>query len=432
MPQPSREGLIRAVRKWDVVALTVNGVIGAGIFGLPSEIFARIGVYSLLGFLVCGALVALITLCFAEVASRFTQTGGPYLYGREAFGPLVGFQVGWTTWIARLASFAANSNLFVAYLGVFFPPAQTALGRTLVITAIVLFYTALNVHGVRDTTRISNVLTVAKLTPLALFIVAGCFYINPGAFAAPTPPSFGEFSTAMLLLIYAFVGFEMTAIPAGEMRDPQRDQPPGLLIGMAIIVSLYILVQIVAIGTSPDLAGSQRPLADAAASFLGPAGGAILAAGAMISIFGNLGVIMLVSPRLLFAMAERRELPGFIAGVHANYRTPHFAIYVTSAVILVLSLTGTFVYAATISVLVRLVTYTVTCGALIAFRRSPTATPAEFRVPGGSVVATLALLLMVWLAAQTSAAQARDTLIAVAVGFVIYWLNRKKAALPVQ
>ena len=426
MAEPTREGLVRAVRRWDVVALTVNGVIGAGIFGLPSEIFARIGVYSLLGFVVCGALVALITLCFAEVASRFSQTGGPYLYGREAFGPLVGFQVGWTTWIARLTSFAANSNLFVAYLGFFFPPAQTGLGRALVITAIVVFYTAVNVHGVRETAKLSSVLTIAKLTPLALFVAAGCFYINPAAFAAPAPPSFGEFSSAMLLLIYAFVGFEMTSIPAGEMRDPQRDQPPGLLIGMAIIVSLYLLVQIVAIGTSPDLASSARPLADAAASFLGPVGGGVLAAGAMISIFGNLGVVMLVTPRLLFAMAERRELPDAIAGVHPNYRTPHLAIYVTSAVILVLSLTGTFVYAATISVLVRLVTYTVTCASLIALRRSPTATPAEFTAPGGTVAAVLALLLMVWLAAQTTAGQARDTLIAVAIGFVIYWLNRKK------
>jgi amino acid transporter len=426
MPAPNREGLIRAVRKWDVVALTVNGVIGAGIFGLPSEAFARLGLYSLVGFVVCGAAVALITLCFAEVASRFSETGGPYLYGREAFGPLVGFQVGWTTWIARLTAFAANSNLLVSYLGFFFPAAQNGLGRAAVITAIVLFYTVLNVVGVRDTTRVGNVLTFAKLAPLVLFVVAGAFFVRPAAFMPAAAPSYGEFSSAMVLLLYAFVGFEMAAIPAGEMRDPQRDQPPGLLIGMAFIVALYLAVQVVAIGTSPDLANSQRPLADAASAFLGSAGGGLIAIGAMVSVFGNLGVVMMVSPRLLFAMAERRELPRFMGTVHPNFRTPHFAIYVTSAAMLALALSGTFVYAATISVVSRLFTYAVTCAAVPVLRRKLHATPARFRVPAGTLVAGLALLLLTWLALNTTARQARDVGIAFLIGFALYALSRRK------
>ena len=114
--QPTSEGLLRAIRRWDLVALAVNGIIGAGIFGLPSEAFSRIGVYSLAAFIVCGAAVALIVLCFAEVASRFTQTGGPYLYAREAFGPAVGFQVGWMMWVARTTAFAVNCNVLLAYL----------------------------------------------------------------------------------------------------------------------------------------------------------------------------------------------------------------------------------------------------------------------------------------------------------------------------
>lgn len=424
--ETSREGLIRAVRKWDVVALTVNGVIGAGIFGLPAVAFERLGVYSLAAFVFCGFAVALITLCFAEVSSRFRQTGGPYLYGRAAFGPLVGFQVGWTTWITRVTAFAANVNLLVSYLGFLVPAAQTGLGRALVITAIALGLTAVNVIGVRDTTKVGNILTFAKLTPLAVFVVAGVFYIRPEAFAAPVAPAFDQFSSGILLLLYAFVGFEMTAIPAGEMRDPGKDQPPGLMIGMAFIVSLYLLVQTVAIGTLPGLAESTRPLADAAAAFLGPWGGGLIAAGAVISVLGNLTVVTLVSPRLLFAMGERRELPAWMASVHPSFRTPHMAIYFSMAVMLALALSGTFVYAATISVVARLFGYAVTCAAVPVLRRSGKAGPAAFLVPGGQIVAALALLLIVWLLFQITAGQARDTGVAILIGFVLYFLSRRK------
>lgn len=432
--QPTDEGLIRAVGKWDVVAMTVNGTLGAGIFGLPAAAYARIGVYSLLGFVLCGAAILLMTLCFAEVSSRFRDTGGPYLYGRAAFGPLVGFQVGWNTWIARVTAFAANVNLLVAYFSLFVPAAQKGWGRAAVIATVVAVLTVVNVMGVRDSTRVGNFLTFAKLAPLALFLGAGFFYLRPEAFALPAaPPAMDEFSSAMLLLLYAFVGFEMAAIPAGEMKNPERDQPPGMLIGMAFLVVLYLLVQIVAIGTLPGLAASERPLSDAAAQFLGPVGGGVIAAGAVISILGNLGVVMLVSPRLLFAMAERRELPTAMARVHPNYRTPHFAIYATSAVVLAMSLSGTFVYAATISVLVRLLVYAVTCAALPVFRRSDKAAPAQFHTPFGNVVAGLSLALIVWLAFQTTAQQARDTVLAIVAGFVIYaFAPRRRPAAPVS
>ncbi len=427
--QPTSEGLIRAVGRWDIVGLTVNGVLGAGIFGLPAVAFARLGVYSLGGFVFCGIAVALITLCFAEVSSRFSKTGGPYLYGRAAFGPVIGFQVGWTAWISRVTAFAANINLLVAYLGFFVPSAQEGWGRGLVIGSIVLILTAINVRGIRDTTRVGNVLTFAKLTPLALFLGVGCFYVNPDAFTAPAAlPSYGEFSAAILVLLYAFVGFEMAAIPAGEMKNPQRDQPPGLLIGMAIIITLYVLVQIVAIGTLPELGTSERPLSDAASRFMGPLGGGLIAAGAVISILGNLTVVMLVSPRLLFAMAERRDLPSFMASTHANFNTPHGSIYATSAVLLALSLTGTFIYAATISVLARLLVYAVTCAAVPAFRRSPTAPPAKFLAPGGVIAAGLSLALVVWLAMQISTRQAIDTGVAVLIGFALYFFARWRAS----
>src|SRR5437867_3696532 len=145
----SPEGLVRGIRKWDLVAVAINGIIGAGIFGLPAKVYALIGTYSLIAFVACAIVVTLIILCFAEVGSRFDETGGPYLCAREAFGPTVAFEVGWLSWLARLTALAANCNLLVSYLAFFWPPANSTIPRALVITGVVLSLTALNVLGVR-------------------------------------------------------------------------------------------------------------------------------------------------------------------------------------------------------------------------------------------------------------------------------------------
>src|SRR6266576_2318533 len=139
---PNRS-LVRGIRRWDLVAVTINGIIGAGIFGLPSKVYLLIGGYSLLAFVACALVVMLIILCFAEVSSRFEETGGPYLYAREAFGPTVAFEVGWLIWLARLTAFAANCNLMVSYLAFFWAPANSTIPRALIITGVILSFTAL-------------------------------------------------------------------------------------------------------------------------------------------------------------------------------------------------------------------------------------------------------------------------------------------------
>jgi amino acid transporter len=420
MEQPTGEGLLRAIRRWDLVALTINCIIGAGIFGLPSEVFARIGVYSLAAFVICGVAVTLIVLCFAEVSSRYRDTGGPYLYARDAFGPLVGFEVGWMMWISRLTAFAANCNLLVSYFGFFVPAAETTFWRAAIITAVVAGLAIVNIVGVRDAANLSNVLTAAKLAPLALFVAVGCFFIEPANFTAGPLPGYTDFSVSVLVLLYAFVGFEMAAIPSGEYLNPGRDLPRGLLQGLVVVLVFYMLIQLVAVGTLPGLGESNRPLSDAAGRFLGPLGAGLITAGAMVSIVGNLHVIMLVAPRLPFAMAERRELPKFIAATHRRFHTPHVAIAGTAAVMLALSLSGTFVYAATISVIARLFGYATTCLAVPMLRRKRDASPASFQVPAGTAVCVIALLLVVWLLSNSTAEQARDSAIAAAIGLLIY------------
>jgi APA family basic amino acid/polyamine antiporter len=225
MVETTREGLVRAIRRWDLSAIVLNSIIGAGIFGLPSAVFALVGVYSLVAFLFCAFLVTLIILCFAEVSSRYAQTGGPYLYACEAFGPVVGFEVGWLMWIARITAFAANCNLLIAYFGFFVPSVETGLPRGVTIIIIVTGLTAINVIGVRDATLLTNGLTIAKLVPLVLFVAVGFFFIDTGSYALSARPAFGDFSVSVLLLVYAFTGFEMAAIPSGEACDPRRDLP---------------------------------------------------------------------------------------------------------------------------------------------------------------------------------------------------------------
>jgi basic amino acid/polyamine antiporter, APA family len=424
MAQPTQEGLVRGISRWSLIAVAINGIIGAGIFGIPSKVFAQTGAYSLLAFAVCAAVVVLIILCFAEVGSRFSATGGPYLYAREAFGAAVGFEVGWLLWLARLTAFAANCNLLVDYVGFFWPQAAAAYWREATIIAVVTLLTIVNLIGVRDTAMASNLFTVGKLIPMVLFIAAGLFFINPGNYSFAEAPGYAGFSQSVLMLIYAFTGFEMAVIPAGEIRDPRRDLPRAILTAIAVVAVLYIGIQFVCIGTLPTLATSQRPIADASALFLGRAGAALIAAGVIVSIIGNLNVLILAGSRLPFAMAEGGDLPRWLARTHPRFRTPHPAIWVTIAVMLGLTLWSSFGTQVKISAITRLLSYSVTCAALIALRKKSDAPPAAFKAPAGVAVAIASLVLAGWLLSNSTWPDARDTAIAAALGLAIFFACR--------
>jgi amino acid transporter len=419
------EGLVRGIRRWDLVAITINGIIGAGIFGLPAKIYSLIGTYSIIAFVACALIVALIILCFAEVSSRFDDTGGPYLYAREAFNPAVAFEIGWLIWLARITAFAANCNLLINYLSYFWNSATNSFWRASVIVFVVAVLCAINVLGIRQAAIVSNVFTVGKLVPIIIFCGAGLFFLNPQAFAFGPSPNSGAFSQSVLLLVYAFTGFEMATIPAGEVRDPQRNLPRALLIAILVVAVLYILIQIVCVGTLPGLAQSQKPLADAGSQFLGAAGGAIISAGAIISITGNLNILMLSGSRLPFAMAEQKQLPAFIGSIHRSFFTPYIAIVITAALMLFLTLKSSFVAALTISTLARLVTYGATCLALPVLRRRADQPAAAFRLPAGPIIAMLVLVVIVWLLLHSTLAEAAATAWAAGVGLLIYlayWL----------
>jgi amino acid transporter len=425
MASPSTPGLLRSLRRWDLVAVVLNGVIGAGIFGLPSKVFALAGNFSLLAFGACGLCVWLIVLSFAEVGARFTGTGGPYLFARATYGGTVGFGIGWLVWVARITSFAANLALLPEYLGFFLPAVATGTPRAAILIGVIALLAFLNVRGVRSAADVSNVFAAGKLVPLAVFIGAGLFYLAPAPFSLAGTPNYRGFSQSVMLLVYAFTGFEMAVIPAGEIRSPIRDVPAALMIGMALVVTFYVLIQAVCMGTLPELAASHRPLADAAARFLGMGGAAMITGGIVISLAGNLNALILAASRVLFAMAEHGDLPTALAAIHPRFRTPTTAVILTAAIMLSMAISGTFVYLVTLSTVVRLVTYFATCGALPILRRREKTPSAAYRVPCGTAVAVAGMLVCAWLVSNCTLREARDAALAAAVGLVIHWVHRK-------
>lgn len=421
----TEEKLVRGIGRWDLTAIAINTIIGTGIFILPAGAFGVIGSFSVVAVVLCAVIVGLIVVCFSEVSSRFQDTGGMYLYAREAFGPEIGFEVGWLYWVVRVATFAANCNAMLLYIGFFAGDVTGEAIRIPIIVAVVVGITFVNLLGVRETALVTNIFTVGKILPLLIFIAIGIFFIDTTRFDFTSPPSTGTFSAAVLMLLYAYMGFEAAVIPAGETRDPQRSVPFALLTAVGFCAVLYLLIQLVAIGTLPELASSKTPLADSAGKFMGVAGAGFIALGALVSVLGNLNGGFLSASRIPFAMAEQRELPNVLSRVHPKHRTPHIAIIVTAIVVMFLTIFTTFLTAVTIAAITRLLVYATTCLALPVFRQRNDVPAAKFSAPLGVLAAVLSLGLIGWLLANVDfKKEGLPIIIAAALGLIIYFANR--------
>jgi len=417
----AEEKLVRGIGRWDFTAIVINTIIGAGIFGLPGKVYAQIGSYSLFAFALCALITGLIVLCYAEVASRFSATGGSYLYAREAFGPAVGFEVGWLFWIVRVATFAANCNLLVTYLAFFIPGANEGGLRIVFVSLVLLLLTVVNLRGIRESAMMTNIFTIGKLLPLLVFAIVGMYFIEPGNFNFEVVPGYSSFSTAVLLLIYAFVGFEGAVAVSGETKEPERIIPFGLISGILMVALIYIVVQIVSIGTLPGLAASERPIADASVVFLGPFGAAFISIGVVVSILGNLNTGALSASRTLFGMSEQGDLPPVFDRTHSKFKTPYVSIIVTAVVMLILTIQSSFFTAVAIATIARLLFYATTCLALPIFRRRADLPKAPFTVPFGVVAAVLSIGLIVWLLTNVDyAKEGLAVIIAAAIGLILY------------
>jgi amino acid transporter len=422
MSKPSNASyeIVRGIGRWDLVALMVNITIGSGILGLPSKLFALTGVYSVLALVLCAMLLAIVAICFAEVGSRFTHTGGPYLFTRTAFGTAPGFIVGWLYWVSRVLTFATICNLLVVYVARVVPALQGPGPRVAIISIVVLGITIVNLRGIRQATIVSNGLTVLKVSLLLVFGAVGIVAANAWPSAPPTLPSPAEFSDAMLLGIFAFVGFEAALVSAGETRNPRRDVPFSVGMSLLIVLVLYAGVQIVCIAAVPELASSTVPFADAAVMLWGPVGEQVIAIGAIVIMLGSLNSGFLATSRLPFAFAEQGDVPAVLARVHPRFRTPHVAIIASAVLVWLSTVASSFLSAITLATSTRMVVYIAGCIALIALRRRPDAPPAGFSAPLGPAIAIIASVLSLALLANASSRELIQLGIAAAIGIAIY------------
>ena len=420
--------LVRAVGRWQLFGLAINDVIGSGIFLLPAAAAALIGPASLWAILLAGLAVTLLVLCYAQAASYFDQPGGGYLYAREAFGPFVGFEVGWMLVLTRIASAAALSNGLAEAVTHFWPGAASGGARIAIVVGSLAFLVGINVVGVRSAARTGVLLAIAKVVPLLMFVAIGAFYVDRAA-AAPMegPIPLRDMGEAALLLLYAYAGFENLPAAAGEYRNPRRDLPFALLAMIATVTALYVAVQWVALGTLPGLAGSTSPLAEAAAGFGGEWLAWVLTVGAAVSILGTNSNTVMFGPRYLLALANDGYGPRALAAIHPRFRTPANAVLALGAVALVLALSGSFVQLALLSVVARLLTYVGTAASVVVLQRRQAGHPDAMRLPGGALIPVAAIVLSLGLLASASIANLVAGAIALAIGAVIYRFRRPPA-----
>lgn len=418
--------LVRAIGRWGLTASVLNAVVGSAIFGMPATVASLTGAASPLAVLLAGLGILPIVLCFAEVGSRFDAAGGPYLYAREAFGPAAGFQTGWLLLWIRLLSAGAVLNVLAAYVAVLLPWAGTPAGRATTMTVAVALVTAVNVRGVRQAVWTVNVFTVAKLLPLLLLAALGVWGADRAVLATQAVAA-PRWTDAVLLLVFAYGGFEASVAAGSETRRPREDTAFALIAAMLGVTVLYALVQFAVVALLPGAAASRAPVADALAAALGRGGAALGAIAAAISTYGWLTGFALMLPRVPYAMAERGELPALLARVHPRWRTPYVSVLACAAIALGLGLVGSFAATATVSAIARLVLYAVTCAALVRLRRRGSASPAGFVLPGGAAVAALGIAFTLWLLTTRSVSQAWGVGVILASGALVWWAVRRRA-----
>jgi basic amino acid/polyamine antiporter, APA family len=392
----TQSGLVRAIGRWSLAALAINSIIGSGIFGLPATVAALLGKRSVAAVLLAGAAMGVIMACYAEVASQFSDAGGPYLYARTAFGRLTGILVGWMLYLAQTAAPAANANLFVIYLAEFWPAAKQPWPRFLILTILVGVLALINALGARQGTAVSNLFTVAKILPLLMIVLAGAALtlFHPAPWGAPGPFPASAWMKAMVLLIFAYGGFESALAPMSEARNPARDASFALFVALLTCTAIYALVQWVVVGVLGPAATTDRPLAEVARVTMGNRGASLVAIGALVSVYGYLSAKMLGMPRVTFALAKGGDLPRIFAAVSPQLHTPWFSIFFYAAAVWGLAIAGSFTWNVTLSVVARLFYYGVVCAALIPLRRMrPRA--IGIRLPAGPVLALLGVAIAV-------------------------------------
>jgi amino acid transporter len=391
----------RPLTRLDLCAIGVNAIVGSSIFLFPGKLAALLGPASIAAFALTALALSPVALCFAEASSTRDRAGGPSLYAQEAFGPTAGFSIGWLCWITEVVSWAAVASGLAVYASPFWPSLQGPGAVKAMAALSIAVLAGVNLLGAKPGARVSTTLTVAKLMPLFAIALAGLPFLlrTSGATLRPfAPHGWSALPRACFLAYFAFQGFEVVPVPAGEARDPGRDAPFAVLTALALAAILYALVQASALVSVPGLAGSARPLADAGRALFGPIGETLVASGALVSMFGFTAGCALGGPRYLVALGEEGHLPKVFARGGARTGAPYAAILVTASAALIASLLLDFDRLIDFGNVVIGAQSLSTCAAVIADRRRGRA--AAFRAPGGLLIPLAGMAATLWLGAQ--------------------------------
>jgi APA family basic amino acid/polyamine antiporter len=419
------EGLKREIGVIDIATNVVNITIGSGIFLLPALVAAILGNASILAYIFCGLLYFCIMLCYAEMSGRITSSGGGYVYIEKAFGPFAGFIANNLFWFAGISMSAALCNGIADMLSVPFPVFNEQFYRIALFVVLIAFVCFYNITGVKQSMKMVKALTLLKLLPLILIVIVGLFQLNIHNLKWSGFPAANDVGTASLILFAAFLGGESAATMGGEMKDPKRTGPVGILTGVGSVIIFYILVHLVAqssLGTS--LSTQKAPLAAVAGVELGNWGLQLLLVCGIISIFGCLFSIVMVFSRVLFAGAFNGQLPKFLSKVHPRYATPYWSVITLSVLALVLACTGgyrTLIVIATASVMLVFVGVVL---ALIKFKliKDERYAATGFKIPGGIVIPVIALITLTWFLMHSKKDEVIGICIFVGLLIIIYMI----------
>ena len=412
----------------DCVGLGINGIIGTGIFLLPAKVFSAAGGLSWAAWLAIGAVCLLVGLCFCEASGRADRNGGPYLYARDAFGRWVGVGVGWMALAANVFAYGAVARGFGRNLSFLFPALNSEGPQVAIAVVLIGGLALLNYRGIKVGAVLSDFFSGAKLIPILLFVALGLFFVDWHRVSAAPPP--GESSLSALKLggfaaLFACTGFEYVPVAAGETDNPRRNVPLALFFALLGSVLLYVLVQVVFMGTHPNPAAADKPLAEAAAAFAGPWMGRFVAVGSVISSFGYLTAVALVTPRYLSALSENSELPPVFARRHPRFGTPSVAIVVTAVVCMAMAKFFDFDRGADLNNTAVFAQYVPTCLAVLVLRRKRG--PSGFTLPGGPLIPLLATAGCVLFLNGIQRDDAIFSLWTLAVGLALHGLWRLRA-----
>lgn len=398
--------------------LSFNGVVGAGIFALPATLYSQFGNFSPFLFPLFGLLVLIVALPFARTASYHPVSGGPVVYA-AVFGRAASFQAGWLYYVARATALAANTNVLVAYLSAFWPPLGDGIGRAATIVAACALITAVNVIGVKRAVRLLDVLTLLKASPLVFAALLGLVVAGASIEAPTGVPPLSQLEAAALLILYAFIGFENSVVPAGETRDAARNIPRALIATLLATATLYFLIQLAYVAVMEPGEGGEAPLAAFGEKLLGPAGAILLSAAAIFSLLGNISGGITATTRTTYALSRDGLLPSWFGRVSARYATPANSILFMGGLVALLALTGSFVWLAVVSTLARLIVYSL---GIVALPKAERPTALWWML----IAAALAICL--WAALQSAWPSWRMLLILIGAGTLLYFLARRQAA----